>query len=476
MAASGYTGPAPTYKALLPSPSQIIQFSERAQQMREQKEAARIQQAMDQNAKTLDKAFEYRANPVISQYQGYFDQQVKDVYSKAKSLYYESNPSAKMAVSQQMADIDGQLNVVKDMEEQMNKVRELAKGDSKRYNTQYINNNLYGSIYDDKGELKDPKTLDPSGAYNILQDHRAYNLPGLNEAFSKDIDEVVNYSFKSVSRGGIKFLQKYKEASKLAQLDSEGNPIYDKSTGRIQLNVTPDLVNKYLQDDGRRLWAEKLVAEKQEAGDKNYNFKNAVEELLQGTGYARKTLSDQEVLDKSALNNSYIGGSAEKDQQYKASAEYFYNLINGDEKTKQTLLGDISSGKEFSASYSKAPQVEGAQVEPSNKGYVEIKYDPLSKFADFMDQLFEKELKSSLGLSDQEVKELKETARKDHKILVNLDNEEQAWRELNYWRNLARNQDLNSDLLKGAYDEYAKKRSGSMKLVKPTAKKPKLEL
>lgn len=447
-----YTVPGAVYKALLPSPYQIIQFGERNRQMQEEREAKRAQQIIEENSKTLDKAFQYKANPVISQYQGYFDQQVRDIYSSARELYNSSNPSGKMQVSQRMSEIDGQLNIVKDVEQQMNKVRELAK--DKRYNSDWVNNNLYSSIYNPNGQLKNPSDLDAQQPYKLLGDYRAYNPAILNKEFADSVEEAVTSSVKTSSRSGVKFLDRYKQASKFAKLDANGDPVYDKQTGRLQLNVTPELVNKYLQDDGRRLWAEQKVKEHQKAGNKNYSFNNAIEDLLQGTGYAKpKELVSNQSLDRSGLSMNFFGGSAEKDADYKAAAKYFYDLVNGPEQTKKTLLGDISSGKDFAATYQKTPE----KADPSNKGYVVIDYDPLSRFGDYMDKLLGTQLQSSLGLTPDEAGDYLDKARKDHKILINLDNEEQAWRELNYWRNLVRNQDLNSDILKGAYDEHASK-------------------
>lgn len=448
-----FTVPGSVYKALLPSPFQILQFGERNRQMQEERDMQRAQKVMEENSKSLDKAFAYKANPVISQYQPYFDSAIKDFQTQASKLMRSGDPNAKLWIANKQTELDGKANILTDVQSKMKDVWDLAKN-NERYNADWVNNNLASSIYDQNGRIKDPSDLDASDPGKILQDYRAYNPAILNKEFADSVEENVVSSLQSSTRGGVKFLDRYKQASKFAKLDSDGKAVYDTKTGRLQLNITPELVNKYLQDDGRKLWAEQKVKEHQDSGDKNYSFNNAVADLLEGTGYAKpKELVENQVLDRSGLQMNFFGGSAEKDTEYKAAAKYFYDLVNGPEQTKKTLLGDISNGKDFAADYQKAPE----KAAPSNKGYVVIDYNPLSRFGDYMDQLLGSQLQTSLGLDAGEAKDYLAKARKDHKILVNLDNEEQAWRELNYWRNLSRNQDLNSDILKGAYDEHAYK-------------------
>jgi len=445
MIPTSFTKPGPAYHSVLPNLGQLLTFAQRAEQLRQQHEYEMAVQKMKQNAQDLDKVFEYKANPILSQYQPYFNDRVSQLYKNATE--YQNHPQVKQMVKNQMSDIDGELNQIKDMEKQMDNVRQQAKQNPKRYNSEFVNNELMSQLYDDKGNLKKPKDLDAAAPYKILNNPKAYNIAGLVEDYAKDIDESVKNSFNTVQQGTARYLDKIKQSSKFAKLDADGNPMYDES-GRLQLEVTPAQVNKFLQDEGRAAVVQALVDEHVKAGEKNYTPADAIKKLLEGTGYFKQNLENRELLNRSDVNfNNYIGGTAQKEQDYLNTAKYFHNLIHSTPEQKDKFLGDFQT-RDWQAQFEKSPEGKPA----SKNGYIVINYDPVNKQAN--------DILAMIASTDPDAKNLLGNMNKEHKFYINLDNEDNALSQLNLWRNSARTEDVNQDYLRQAYEKVRGQNKG----------------
>lgn len=446
------TGTGPIYKSLLPSAGQVVQMGEANRQREEERQNKLIIEQMKEGGKTLDKAFAYKADPVMAEYQPYFADKLKGLQDKWAGLVKSGHPDAKTIIANDQADLEAQANIVKDHQARMNQARITAK--DPLFNSTDANIKIAKTIRDENGNLIEPMKLDPDSPLKALKGPGMINPVAWAQNFAKGIDADIGSQFQFVTdTQGRQFMQKWYASNKFAKMKpGDTSPEYDPKTGRIQLNITPDLLSKAMgSEEGQQLIQEKIDEHK---GDKNYGPSDALKEILYSSGYAnggyKKELKFPEILNREDMkNNAYFSGSGKSDQKYLNAAGYFHDLIHGDPQKKNSLLGDFQA-RDWSTSYQNS-QPKGLPA--SKNGYVVVNYDPANKAAmSVIDALMSGSSGSALPA------DVADRMKKEHKFYINLDNEGRALTELNYWRNQGRTEDVNPDYLRKGYDIIRKQR------------------
>lgn len=461
------TGAAPIYTPLLPSTAQVFQFAERARQMDQQRQQLIIQQQMKQQAADFDKAFDYKEAPVMAEYQPMIHQEVQQKMNEW--VNQRNNPMIRQIASVDKNNIDYKVNLIKSNEAAIKETLASIK-DNPIYNKDIVTQGLIRTYKDGNGVLIDPVKLNPEAPYKVLDSPGVINPVAWAQKFAKGIDEFTgDMSGITTDPQGRQFQNTWKIRNQFAKMKPDQmTPELDPKTGRIQLNITPELLNKAQNSPGGQRLIQDKLDEHHANGEKDYAPSDALRDILTANGYAeggyKKEPLKPEFLNKSEFNqNLFIGGTATKHQEAMTAAEYFHKLINDPVTEKNKLLGDLQS-KDWSTTFEKEATIGGAKLPASKNGYLVINYDPANSKAASLIEAFMTGNGSSLPA------EVVAKMNKEHKFAINLDNEDRALTELNYWRNQSRNEDLNPDNLRKAYEVVRKTR----KPVEDVASKYKL--
>jgi hypothetical protein len=431
---SNFTQTGPIYKALLPNPGQVLQFAERNRQLQEQRAAELYKEQVKQQAGDLEKAYKYKPDPVMAQYRAAMGELVKGATEKWGHLIKTSAPDYNGQIRRDQSDIDTDAGIINDAQKAIGETiveADRKLGDLPMYHADIVKSKASRLIYNDDGtqhplwgNLVPPSRLADkiNDLDGILNSADAINVHAINKQFAESISGTENSDI------GIKnnIETRYTTKNKFALLDDKGNIVYDPKSGKVQLNVTPELVNQYLKVPKSHIMVDDLLAKEKAKGNKDFSVADAVKELLYSSGYTdqggySKKEFDKSIVDKSGFQINFLGGSKNKEQEYLKGAEYFHDLVHGDPATKNKLLGDYL-GKNLDAKYK------------ADNNSVEVHWkEPI--------------------YYNGEIDGYKELSKD-----ISLDNEDRALSELNNLRNTNMNGDLKNDLLREAYKKVKEKR------------------